>query len=313
MQVWGLLDDRVGHARQVEGVVEALGGGRYLELTYGRRLWQPDLLAPATLAHLEPTLRRQLAPPWPDVVVAAGRRTVPLLRALKRRCEPAPFGVYLMRPGSLAGLDLVAVPEHDRPPRHPRIVTTIGAPHPFARRMLDAATHDLPEVARPLKRPFVTVLVGGPARRIRFGQAQVDALAARVDDLVRRLDGSALVTTSRRTPAGLAARLEAALTAPHVVYDAASGEPNPLRAFLGTADRVVVTADSLSMMSEAAATGRPVHVFDLPGTPPKVAHLRGRLVALGHVQPWDDVAVSAVAPLDEAARLAALIRDRLRA
>ena len=209
------------------------------------------------------------APPWPDVVVAAGRRTAPVLRWLKRRAGAALFGVYVMRPGSLAGIDLAAVPEHDRPPRHPRIVATIGAPHPFDRRTLDAAASELPASARDLPRPVVTVLVGGPAHRIRFDAPEVDRLAARVDQLVRRVGGSALVTTSRRTPAGVAARLDALLAAPHLVHDARSAEPNPLRAFLGAASRIVVTADSLSMMSEAAATGRPVTSSISPARPPR--------------------------------------------
>jgi hypothetical protein len=294
----------------VEGVVAALGGGRLIRLVYGRRALVPDLLAPATLAHLAPANRAALVPPWPRIAIAAGRRPAATLRWLKRRAGDGLFAVQLMRPARLAGFDLVAVPAHDRPRAHPRVVTTIGAPHPFDRASLDRAKDGLPAAAAALPSPFVTVLVGGPTRGVRFTAGDVDHLATAVDALARRSGASVLATTSPRTPPDVAARLERNLTVPHHVHDVRAGAPNPLRAFLGVAARVVVTADSASMLSEAAATGVAVHVFPLAGRRAKFARLERALADAGVVRPWGADASPPPAPLDEAARLAAIIRRR---
>jgi mitochondrial fission protein ELM1 len=156
----------------------------------------------------------------------------------------------------------------------------------------------------------VTVLVGGPSRGVRFTADDVDRLAAAVSDLARQLGASVLATTSPRSPPDAAMRLARGLAVPHHVHDVRRAGANPLRAFLGVADRVVVTADSASMLSEAAASGVPVHVFALAGRRGKLARLEAALAAAGVVQPWIVDATPPPAPLDESGRLAAIIRQR---
>jgi mitochondrial fission protein ELM1 len=85
---------------------------------------------------------------------------------------------------------------------------------------------------------------------------------------------------------------------------------NPLRAFLAVADRVVVTADSASMLSEASAAGRPIHVFRPRRLPAKHGRLVDALEGAGYVHPWRAEAVAVPRPLDEAGRLAAIVRTR---
>ncbi len=310
-RIWGLLDDRVGHARQVQGLLRALGGGREIALGYRHELRLPDLLAPATIGHLDAATTGVLAGPVPRVAIGCGRRTAAVLRWLKRRAGDAILTVYLMRPARLSGIDLAIVPAHDRPASDSRIITTLGALHPSDRRALDAALDELPDECRALPRPRIALLVGGPAKRATFSAADLDRLAAAVDGLAQQLGGSVLATTSRRTPAGFAERLGAALAVPHSVYDAGSEAANPFRAFLGSADRVVVTSDSASMLSEACAAGRPVHVWPMAGTPPKLQSFADALAAGGYVQPWTESATQPPAPLDEAARIGGLVRDRL--
>ncbi len=269
-----------------------------------------DLWGATTLRHLEPGCRASLTPPWPAVVVAAGRRTAPVARWIKRASGGSACAVQLMRPGSLRGLDLVAIPAHDRPAPAANVVTTLGAAHPFDRASLDAATGELPPSAAALPRPYLTVLVGGPSGSVRFGDTDIARFVADLRRLAGELEASLLVTTSRRTPPPLVAALDHDLDAARFLHRFGAPGPNPFRALLGAADRVVVTADSASMLSEACATGRPVHAFRPERLPAKLARLVDALTAAGYVQPWTAKTTPSPGPLDEATRLAAVIRAR---
>lgn len=291
-------------------MVEALCvPARYLQLAYQRHLPVLDFMGAATVRHLTPEVVARLQPPWPAVIVAAGRRTAPVARWIARQSGGSTRTVQLMRPGSLRGLDLVAMPRHDRPADRPDVIATLGAPHPFTRAVIDAAVADLPATARRLPRPWLTVLVGGPGAGARYDDDEIARFAGALDALAAELGAGLMVTTSRRTTPALAAALDR-LKAPAQVHHVGAGGRNPLRAFLGVADRVVVTADSASMLSEAAATGRPVHAFLPQGLKPKLRSLAEALAAAGHVVPWQVDVPAPAAPLDEAARVAAAIRAR---
>ena len=91
------------------------------------------------------------------------------------------------------------------------------------------------------------------------------SLGTRLSAAARAAGGSLLVTTSRRTGAAAAGALAAAITAPAVVHRWDGGAAaNPYLAFLGVADRLVVTADSASMLADAVSTGTPVEIAALP-------------------------------------------------
>ena len=114
-----------------------------------------------------------------------------------------------------------------------------------------------------LPRPFVTVLVGGSSGPYVFDAAAAERLGREASALARGLGGSVLVTTSARTPIAAVDALFAAIDAPACLHRWAPGDSqNPYFGFIALADRIVVTADSISMIAEACATGRPVQMFD---------------------------------------------------
>ena len=98
--------------------------------------------------------------------------------------------------------------------------------------------------------------------RVRRRRA-AERLGREASALARGLGGSVLVTTSARTPPAAVDALFAAIDAPACLHRWAPGDSqNPYFGFLALADRIVVTADSISMIAEACATGKPVQMFD---------------------------------------------------
>ena len=222
--------------------------------------------------------------PFPDILIASGRRAVPYVRTTKRASGGRTFTVVLKDPHTGVGAaDLIWVPEHDRL-RGANVITSLTAPH----RVTAAALRDARHGAHPgldrLARPRVAVLVGGDSRHHRFTAQDCDRLERSLVDL-QNAGASLMATTSRRTPPRLADAVRK-LTARHgdVLWEG-EGE-NPYLAMLALADAVVVTADSTNMVGEAVATGAPVLVFSPSGGHAKITSYLKGLEAYGAVKPF---------------------------
>jgi uncharacterized protein len=287
--IWVLADDRPGNANQVLGVAEALKlPFTVRHVRYGPLSGLPNALLGGSLAGLTQASRAELRPPWPDLVIGAGRRTAPVARWLKRQNTRA-FLAQMMWPGGSEGIDLVAVPEHDGINQQPGVIYTLGAPHRITPERLAAAAEAFAPQVADLPKPRIACLVGGSTRRVSFAPADAAELARIIGELARRHGGSVLIATSRRTGAACDKALAEAIPAvPHRLHGFSEGGRNPYIEYLASADAVVVTGDSTSMCTEACATGRPVFLYRMPGgTPEKQTRLHERLAELGHVLPLD--------------------------
>lgn len=301
--VWVLADPRPGTANQALGIADRLGVPfRIVALAWGplARLPWPW----PTLAGLEAASRARIGPPWPRLVVSAGRRAAPVALWLGRQGVRT---VHCMRPGSgAARFDLLVLGRHDRPRPAPNVIEILGACHRVSAAALAAARTARADLAA-LPAPRVAVLVGGPVR----GAGLDPATAARLIPRVReRFPGaSLLVTTSRRTGAEATAVIAAALAdRPHHMFRWGDARPNPYLGYLAVADAIVVTGDSVSMLAEACATAAPVFVATRPAG--RHARMIASLIAAGRVRALEEPAPPTITPLDEAARVAAAIRAR---
>jgi mitochondrial fission protein ELM1 len=310
---WVLADGRPGHDHQALGVAEALGWPFAVkEIDYSPLARLPNLLLGRSARGLGAAARSALVAPWPDLVISAGRRTAPPARWLKQR-NPKAFMVQLMWPGSARDLDLIAVPEHDSMADRAGMIRTLGTPGRVTPARLKAAAARLAPRLAELPRPRIACLVGGTRRRMRFTPEDAVALARRVSRLAEARGGSLLVATSRRTGSACEHSLARTITVPHLLHRFGSGDDGLYLGVLGSADAVVVTADSASMCSEACATGRPVFIDHVQNAgPSKLTGLHRRLEQLGYLRPlgapWPTVMPP---PLDAASTVATAIRASL--
>ncbi|WP_439578441.1 mitochondrial fission ELM1 family protein [Elioraea sp.] len=302
--VWVLADPRPGTANQALGIAERLGAP-FRVVPLG---WSALARVPwpwPTLAGLDAGARARIAPPWPKLVISAGRRSAPVALWLGRRGVRT---VHAMRPGFGASrFDLLVVGGHDRPAPVSNVLEIVGACHRVSAAVLERARGEWAELAA-LPAPRVAVLVGGPVRAEGLDRETASRLIPRVR---RRFpEASLMVTTSRRTGTEATALIAAALAdRPNHLFRWGDAGPNPYLGYLALADAIVVTGDSVSMLAEAAATAAPVFV----ATRERGRHERmiESLMTAGRVRPLRLAERPfAVTPLDEAARVAAAIRTR---
>ena len=306
---WVLHDGKAGMASQALGLAEAAGFD-FIEKRMAIRFpWSslPPLLWAAPLAAPARTGAR-LDPPWPDFVIACGRNAAMPALAIKRASGGRMVAVQVQNPGvGRDEFDLMIVPEHDRL-RGPRIVVTRAAVHRVTPARLAAEIGRFPALAA-LPRPILAVLIGGSNKAYRLTLRRLGEITEAIAAVLRERGGSALLTPSRRTGArGPALMRERLAGMPAMIWDGAGD--NPYFAYLALADAFLVTADSVSMISEAAATGKPLHILDLAGGNAKFARFHQIMREAGITRPFAGRIESWSYPApDDTARAGAALRS----
>lgn len=312
--IWALLDDRAGNRSQVLGVAETLGlRFQNQELDYTPAAALPNFFVGASFAGLTASSRINLVPPWPDLVIAAGRRTAPVARKIKKDNGERTVLVQIMYPGDTGAdeFDLIATPRHDSIGPRPNLIEVTGAPHRVTATKLAEAARDWQGRFDHLPHPWIAVIVGGSSKRRTFSADMARQLGHTVSAMAAEAGGSLLLTTSRRTGEAEGPLL-AELQAPHIAFRWGDGGENPYFAFLALADAVVVTGDSASMASEACATEGPVYIY-APSelTPHKLTKLHAELYSRGFARPLADRLESWThLPLNTATEIVEEIRRR---
>ncbi len=265
--VWVLLGVRHGDNQQLLAIAEALGVPyRAVPLRFNAAAGLPPVLLGASRLSWRCKDASPLQPPWPRVVLAAGRKSVPAARWIRQQSGGRTRLIHINRPWApLSLFDLVvttpqyAVPERANVLSH-RMPFMPPAP---GEALLPSALQ--PQAAR-MPQPWTLVMVGGDSRPFVLDDAAAIGLARLVNAQVRANGGSAWVLGSPRTPASAMDALARTLDVPSQVVKWGEGE-NPYVALRQRADRIVVTTDSASMLTEALLTGRPVVPFALPRQP----------------------------------------------
>lgn len=271
MHIWVLTDGKAGDFLPCKGVAKKLASTYMADgesVTISERVVAPSQkwamfmprgpIDPAEKPHMP---NSPLAPPYPDVAIASGRRAVPYLRKLKR-LAPKCVTVFLKDPrtGTRAA-DIIWVPTHDKL-RGRNVIVSDTSPHHIHQDELNkrrAIPHtdlfNLPE-------PRLTVLLGGPSGKTRYSDADIAVLRSHLANLARQA-GSVLISTSRRTPIEWLEQFNHLVKdRPSLVWTTESEKPNPYMEYLAAANALVVTGDSHNMVSEALSTGAPVYVFN---------------------------------------------------
>ncbi len=289
--VWLLTDGKAGLEAHCIGLAEALGVVAERRVIDPGRVW--SALMPYGPIDPRESPRRTgspIAPPFPDILIASGRRTLPYLRHVRKASGGHTFTVYMQDPAiGTRAADVICVPQHDRL-RGDNVVVTLTSPHRLTPAVLTAARAAGDVRLAHLPQPRLALVLGGDSQHFRFSAENATELAAMAVRHGREGYGL-MVTPSRRTPQAVLDAINNALKAAGFGADRAfvwdrSGD-NPYVSMLGMADRLVVTGDSVNMVSEAMATGQPVYLYLPAGKGhPKINRFHHGLYAAGAARPY---------------------------
>jgi uncharacterized protein len=265
--IWVLCGVRAGDTAQVLELARRVGGNVVAhQLTFNWRHHLPNWLLGASAASLEERSRATLIPPWPDLVIATGKRTTPVALWIKQQSEGKTVVVQLGRPRmAFRHFDLiVTTPQYGLPAAENvvRLDLPFAAPKVQEKAVLDHWRRQW----KALPRPLIAAAIGAAKFPLRLGATQLDEFGSALGALARREGGTILLFGSPRSAAGSVERVRTQISGSIWIGDG-SGPGNPYQAALSLADMFAVTGDSVSMASEMVATGKPTHVFALPSWP----------------------------------------------
>ncbi len=262
------MGHRAGENAQILALGEALGWAfeikRFVHHWYYFIASLPKRMG---LVGIDKRKSSPLQPPWPDLIISAGFRNEPVCRWIRAQSGGRTRLVHIGRPwAGIRHFDLVVTTPQYRLPDHPRVLhnqTTLNRVTPS--RLAEAAAMWEPRVFH-LPKPRIAVMVGGSSGPYNFDRVAAERLGRQASALAAGEGGSLLVTTSSRTPKASLDSLVAALSCPAECYRWMPDDPeNPYFGYLALGDALIVTGDSIAMLSEACATRKPVYIFDLGG------------------------------------------------
>lgn len=284
---WILTEGMAGTENQCVALVSKLG----LEAEIKRLSIIPELrwmgglstfIPPKHLVRGQPILK----PPWPDVLIVSGRKCVGLGLAIRRASQRRSFVVFVQNPRwGFSQFDLIIAPQHDGL-KGRNIVTTVGALSRVDTKGLEDAKRQFQPIFSHLPHPLIACLIGGSSRYYRFTPERAAIIGNLLADLSLKTGASFLITSSRRTPPDCVAAMNKALKKTPVFIWDSKGE-NPYLGFLGSADAIFVTEDSVSMISDACTTGKPVYTLPLERRRAnKIEKFRNNLENKGAIRPF---------------------------
>jgi len=320
---WVVSNGRAGTQNQALGLARALESrlalSVHIKLVALNKLWVPR---PANMGG-DPFRRLSqrghlLRPPFPDLWIAAGNDTVPLTVAVKRHA-PDVFTIQTQNPRVAPDqFDLVIPPAHDRL-EGDNVLSMIGAPTPLTTKKIASARAAHADWFDGVPTPQIAVLLGGANKYKYLTPTLLDGLIANLKALAA--DGYGIfITSSRRTnPAhlvilrdGLRSDIEAGRIKLFEAADADVTGFNPYPGMLFEAAAILVTEDSVNMISEAAITGTPVYTIPLEGRYGKFGHFHKDMRRHGVTRRFEGAIEDwSYEPINETARVANEIADRL--
>lgn len=264
---WVITNGTAGTVSQALGLAQAIGFKNIVQKVF--KAWFSFSMIPSIAdKYLDKFLTSnsdKLEGLWPDVIIGCGRRVIPFLLYIKKASGGRTYCIYVQDPRiSPKHFDLIVKMQHD-PIIGDNVIATNFSLNLIAKEKLAREAKQFGHLFAHLPKPYYTIVIGGDTKRYKMGQASLTDLLYKVRSIVELSTGSVLITTSRRTPEFVQEAILSYCKDNKKVYLATpySTGGNAYYAMLAAAEKIFVTNDSVNMISEACASGKPVYAIPL--------------------------------------------------
>ena len=291
--IWILTDGKAGTENQCVGLAEAMKMPytiKRIKLRGFAKIFSANILK--TFFSLKNTPLKllyknwsTLNEPYPEILIAAGKATVVASITIRKKSKGKTFVVQLLNPRvDPSFFDIVVPPIHDRLSGK-NVFPTRGAINRVSNESLKKALDDLEYDFSNIPKPRVAILIGGNSKHYKMDISVTRKLLYEIKKAQSEYNAGLLVTFSRRTNPEITKMFKEQLKNSNTVIWNNLGK-NPFYAYLAYADFIMVTEDSISMTSEAASTGKPVYIIDLPTSSERFKNFHTELQKEGITRPF---------------------------
>lgn len=263
---WGITDGSAGMVAQVRALVNAMNLQPEMKIIALKKpwAWLPNICYGGLLKSFILKQQKNIVEPYPDIIISCGRKAALVAAAIKNK-QPSVKAIHIQDPQmSAKNFDVVIAMEHDKITGD-NVIKTLFALHSITSATLAEAKEKFSPIFDSYPKPHIAVLLGGSTNKYTLTKLRMEALILHLCDWLSSTKGSLLITPSRRTGEENIAALQQAFSANKNVYIYNGKDENPYIGLLACADEIIVTNDSVNMMSEAFATGKPVTIMNLAG------------------------------------------------
>ena len=247
-----------GMISQVEGLAKALDLDFIHEKIELNNFWK--LFSPKITPVKNFVFKNELDHEF-NIVISCGRKSVIPSLYLKNKYKNKIINIHIQDPKvSLNNFDFIIVPEHDSLFGE-NVVTSKGAIHYLTNdELIENENYLKPRIA-PQKK-IISFIIGGPNKYYDYNEKIIDEIFFKIKKNFIEKNYQAIIIPSMRTPRNIIQKAQNYFDNSQIII------PNvDKKAYLSSlklADHIVVTCDSTSMISEAALTGKPIYIAQMP-------------------------------------------------
>ena len=253
-----LTEGMHGMISQVEGLAKALDLDFIHEKIEINNFWK---LFPPKVTPVQDFVFKNKIDSQFDVVISCGRKSVIPSIYLKKKFKNKIINIHIQEPKvSLDNFDFVVAPEHDGLKGN-NVLTSKGAVHYLTNDELDQNENYLKSRINSQNK-IVTLILGGPTRYYDYNDQVIDDIFSKIEQNFLKNNYQVIIIPSMRTPQNIIEKAKNYFDKDQIII------PNvDKKAYLSSlkiSDHIIVTCDSTSMISEAAITGKPIYVAQMP-------------------------------------------------
>ena len=247
-----------GMISQVEGLAKALDLDFTHHIVETNKFWK---MFPPKLTPISQKVFKKIDVEDFDVIISCGRKSVIPSIYLKKKSSKKVTSIHIQDPKvNLDNFSYVIAPEHDGL-NGKNVFSTKGAIHYLTKEEISNHTNYLKD-RLDTKREYFLLILGGPTKHYDFSDENVSNIFNLFNDLVKENDLQGIIVPSMRTPKNIIELAKNILGEKSLVIDTV--DKKAYLSALSLAKYIAVTCDSTSMISEAALTGKPIYVADIP-------------------------------------------------
>ena len=255
-----LTEGMHGMISQVEGLAKALDINYSHHTVETKAFWK---VIPPKFTPVSDSVFKQIECEDVDLIISCGRKSIIPSLFLKKNSKKKVFNIHIQNPKiKLDNFDLVVVPEHDNLDGH-NVLKTKGAIHYITSKEIENNKEYLFSISNKLKKnEVISLILGGPNQYYDYSDRNIQEIFSKVNYLVKENNLNLVVIPSMRTPKGTIEHAKIYFGNDNLVLNNIDKKAY-LSAF-SISKYIVVTCDSSSMISEAALSGKPIYVANIP-------------------------------------------------